>query len=41
MVLIVSYKTKSPHLKVDMQLLLSDLKSPKYNVGCLILDGKL
>ena len=39
MVLIVSFK--SPRLKVDMQLSLSDLKSPKYNVGCLIPAGKL
>ena len=33
MVWIVSYK--SPLLKFDMQLSLSDLNGPKYNVGCL------
>ena len=26
---------KAPRLKADMQLSLSNLKSPKYNVGCI------
>ena len=36
-----TYGLNCLRLKGDMQLSLSDLKSPKYNVGCLIPAGKL